>query len=174
MNTQPGSTLSTSIYGSRRCYITTKRFALLSVGTIIARTIDISNNILNWFWALFKNLNPLTKRQEKGICLIFKRNIAHLAHRPTLRTLIIASAKRLKSLLVEAKFTQTLCIWTIHVPNENNSAIDIPTIRSECTTHCNCSQFFHTCLQRKIVVVEMVNFTMAKVDNFCENKLIAV
>ena len=147
MNKQPGSTLSTSINGSRSCYITSKRLAFRSVGTIIARTIDISKNILNLFWALFKNVNPLTKPQEKGICLIFKRNIAHLAHRRTLRTLIITSAKRLKSLFVQAKFTQTLCIWTIHVPNENNSAIVIPTIRGECTTHCNCSQLFHTCVQ---------------------------
>ena len=51
---------------------------------------------------------------------------------------------------VNAKFTRTLCIWTINVPNENNSAIVIPTIRGECATHRNCSQLFHTCLQRKI------------------------
>ena len=150
MKKQPSPTLSTILNGSRSCYITTKRFAFLSVGTKIPRTIDISNNILNSFWALCKNVNPLTKRQEKGNCLIFKRNIAHLAHRLTLRTLIIASAKRLKSLFVQAKFTQTLCIWTRHVPNENNSAIVIPTIRGECTTHCNCSRLFHTCLQRNI------------------------
>ena len=143
MNKRPGSTLSTSINGSLSCYITTKIFAFLSVGTIFARTVDISNNILNSFWALFKNVNPLTKRQEKGICLIFKKNIAHLAHRPTLRTLIIASAKILKSLFVQAKFTLTLCVWTIHVPNEKNSAIVIPTVRGECTRHFNCSRLFH-------------------------------
>ena len=141
---------STSIMGSRSCYITTKRFAFLPVRTILAGTIDISNNILNCFWALFKNIDPLIKRQEEGICLIFKINIAHLAHRPTLRTLIIASAKRSKSHFVQSKFTQTLGIWTIHVPNENNSAMVKPTIKGECTTHCNCSQFFHTCLQRNI------------------------
>ena len=151
MNKQPSSLLSKSMNGSRSWYITTKRFAFLSVGTKFTRTIDISNNILNSLLALFKNVNPLTKRQEKGICLIFKRNIAHLAHRPTLRTLIIASAKGLKSLFVQAKVTQTLCVWTIHVPNENNSAIVIPTIRGECTTQCNCSRFFHTRLQRNIV-----------------------
>ena len=150
MNKQPGSTVSTSIYGSRSCYITAKRFTFPSVGTIPARTIDISNSSLNWFWVLFKKVNSLTKQREKGICLIFKSNIAHLAHRPILRTLIMASTKRMKSLFVQAKFTQTLCIWTIHVPNDTNSAIVIPTIRGDCTTHCNCSRLFHTCLQRNI------------------------
>ena len=48
------------------------------------------------------------------------------------------------------KLTRTLCIWTKHVPNENISAIVIPTIRGECTTHCNCFRLFHTCLQRNI------------------------
>ena len=150
MTKQPGSTLSTSIKGSRSCYITTKIFAFLSVGTILAETIDISKNILNWFWALFKNVRPLNKRQEKGICLIFKMKIGHLAHRPTLRALIIASAQRLKSLFLQAKFTRTFCIWTIHVSNENNSANVIPTIRDECATHRNCSQKGQTCRQQKI------------------------
>ena len=49
-----------------------------------------------------------------------------------------------------ANFTRTLWIWTIHVPNENNSAIVLPTIRGECATHRNCFQLFHTCLQRII------------------------
>ena len=150
MNKRPGATNSTSINGSRSCYITTERFAFLSDGTLLARTIDISKNILNRFWALFKIVNPLTKRQEKGICLIFKGNIAQRAHRHTLRTLIIASGRKLKSLFEQAKFTQTLCIWTIQVPNENNSAIVIPTTRGVCTTHCNCSQLVHTRLQRNI------------------------
>ena len=150
MNIQPGSTLSTVINGSRSCYITTNRFAFLSVETILARRIHISNNILNCFWFLFKNVNPLTKRQEKGVCWIFKRNIAHLAHIPTLRTLIIASAKRLKNLFVEAKFTLTLCIWTIHVPNDNIGTFVIRTVRGQCATHCYCSQKYHTCKQQKI------------------------
>ena len=144
---QPGSTLSTTINVSRSCYITTNRFTFLSVETILARTIDISNNILNCFGTLFKNVNPCTKRQEKGICLIFKRNIAHLAHRGTLRALIIASAERLKSLFVQAKLTQTLCNWSIHVPNDNNDTI---VIRSISATHRNCSEKCYTCKQQKI------------------------
>ena len=126
------------------------RFIGWNVNTLfisICGTIHISNNILKWFWVLFKNVNPRTKRQEKRISLIFKRNIAHLTHRRALRALIIASAERLKSFFVQAKSTWTLCIWTIHVPNENNSAIVIPTISA---THCNCSQKCHTCKQQKI------------------------
>ena len=139
MNKQPGSTLSTSKNGSRICYITVKRFAFLSFGTIIARTKDISNYILNWFCTPFKNVSPLPKRQEKGHSLTFKRKIAHLTHRRALRALRIASAERLKSVFVQAKSNSTLCNWTIHVPNENNSAIVIPTIRGECNIPRNCS-----------------------------------
>ena len=149
-NKQPGSTLSTTIYGSRSFYITTKTFSFLSVETLPTGTIDISNTILNWFCTLFKNVNPLTKWQEKGILLILKKNIAHLALRRALRTLIIASAERFKSLFVQANFTRTLCIWTIHVSNENNSSIFIPKIKGERATHCNCSQKCHTCKQQKI------------------------
>ena len=68
----------------------------------------------------------------------------------TLRTLIIASAQGIKSLFVHVNFTQTLCIWTIHVSNKNKSAIVIPTIGGECATHCNCSQKCHTCKQQNI------------------------
>ena len=39
---------------------------------------------------------------------------------------------------------------TIHVSNDNSSAIVIPIIRVECTTHRNCSHIFHNCLQRNI------------------------
>ena len=88
---------------------------------------------------------PLHQTTKKGVYLIFKRNIAHLTNRRALRTLIIASAERLKCLFVQAKFSQTLCIWTIHLSNENNSAIVIPTIRGGCTTHCSCSQKSYTC-----------------------------
>ena len=153
MNKQPGSTLSTTLNGSRSCYITTKSIELLSVETILARTIHISNTILNCFRTLFKNVNPWTKRKKKRRkknVFDLQKNIAHLAHRRALRTLIIASAERLKSLFVQAKFTQTLCVWAIHVPNENNSAFVIPTIRAESATHCNCSQKHHTCKQQKI------------------------
>ena len=171
MKKQPGSTLSTTINGSWSCYITTNRFALLSDETILARTIDISNNMLNCFGTLFTNVNPCTKRQEKAICLIFKRNIPHLAHRRTLRTLIITSAERLKSLLVQALFTQTLCIWTIHVSNRNNSAFVKPTISA---TRRNCSEKCYTCKQKKSILVEMFDFAVTQIDKFCKNELITV
>ena len=148
-NNQAPHFLSTSVNGSRSCYITTKRFAFLYAATVLAETIHISNNILKWFRARFKSVNPWPS-DKKRILFDIQKNIAHLAHRPTLRTLIIAFAKRFKSFFVQAKFIQTLCIWPIHVPNKNNSAIVIPTIRVECTIHCNCSRLFHTCSKRKI------------------------
>ena len=90
--------------------------------------------------------------------MILKRHIAHLARRRALRTLIIASAERLMSLFVQTKVTRTLCIWTMHVPNENSSATVIPIIRGECPTHRNCSQLFHACLQRNIGFCRDVEF----------------
>ena len=138
------------MHGSQGCYITTIRFAFLCVETELSRTVHISNNFLNWLWSLFKNVNSLTKRQEKGVFFLFKKNIAHLAHRLTLWTLIIASAKRLKGLFVQAKFTQTLFIWTIHVSNENNSAIVKATIRGKFAAHCKFSQKCYSCKQQKI------------------------
>ena len=49
-------------------------------------------------------------------------------------------------------------IWTINVPNENNSAIVKPTIRGESAKNCNCSQLIHTCLQRNICSCKDVEF----------------
>ena len=46
---------------SEMLHNTVKRLAFLSLGTILARTMHISNTILNWFWVLFKNVNPLAK-----------------------------------------------------------------------------------------------------------------
>ena len=37
---------------------------------------------------------------------------------------------------------------SLHVPNENNRANVIPTIRGACATHCNCSEKCHTCKQQ--------------------------
>ena len=53
----------------------------------------------------------------------------------------------IEKFFVQAKSTSTLCIWTMHVSHENNSAIVLPSIRGDCTTHCDCSQLFHTFLQ---------------------------
>ena len=113
----------------------------------------------------------LDQATKKGVYLFFKRNIAHLAHRPTLRTLIIAFAKRLKSLFVQAKFTQTLCIWTIHVPNENNSTI---VIRTTSATHRNCSKNVTLVGNKKSILVGMFDLAVTQVDNFCKNELITV
>ena len=77
-------------------------------------------------------------------------NIAHLPHRRALRTLVIACAERLKSLFVQAKCTQTLFIRTIHVSKDINNAVVKPIIRGQCTTHRECSQIFHTRLQRNL------------------------
>ena len=58
--------------------------------------------------------------------------------------------KRLKSLFIKANFLRTHFVRTIHVPKKFNIALVIPTIKGECATHRNCSQFSHTSLQRNI------------------------
>ena len=150
MNKQPGSTISTSINGTRSCYVTTKRFAFLTVGTILAyNTKDISNNILNWLWALFEIVNPLTKRQEKNLFDLQKKYCA-LGTQAHIADIDNRFCQEIEKFFVQEKFTRTLCISTTHVPNKSNSAMVISTMRGECTTHCNCSQLFQTCLQRNI------------------------
>ena len=118
----------------------------LLIGTIRFKTVDICNNILNWFLCLFKNINPLVTIQEKRNCLFFNGNIARLTRGHALTILIIASVKRVKSLFVHVKFLRTHYIRTVHVTKKFNNDFVIPTIRGECATHRNCSQLFHTCL----------------------------
>ena len=163
---KPGSALSKSISRSRSCYITVKTLAFLSVETILAMTIHFYNNILIWFWTLFKSVNLLAKRQEKGNRLMFKRNIAHLDYGRALRASINASAERLKSLFVQAMFTRTLCKSTRHVPNENFSGVVKPRIRCESATHRNCFEYFTFVSNVLFVLVETVSFAMVKVDKF--------
>ena len=149
MNKQSGSTLSTTKNGSRSCYITAKTIACLSVERILTRTIHISNKTLNWLWTLFKNVNPLTKRRKKYFLDIQKEYYA-----PGTQTRIAnidnCFWREIEKFFVPGKFTRTLCFWAIHVPNENNIAIVIPTNRNECATHCSCSQNCYNCKQQKI------------------------
>ena len=58
------------------------------------------------------------------------------------------------------------------MPDEINSAIVILTIKSECVTQCMFTQLI-VCNVIS-VLVELVNFAMVKVDNFCQKKLVAV
>ena len=125
-------------------------------------------------FGLFKNVNPRNKRQEKRVCLIFKRNIAHLTHRCALRAMIIASARKLKSLFVQAKFTQTLCICAIQVANDNNSAIVIPTIRVNALHIVIALKIVTLVSNKKSILVEMFDFAVTQVDIFCKNELITV
>ena len=93
---------------------------------------------------------PLTKLQQKRICLFFTRSSAHLTRRRAFKTMIIFFFKRLKSLLVYAKFLRNQFDRTRHVPNKCNYAIIIPTTRDWCATHRKNSQLINTCLQRNI------------------------
>ena len=80
--------------------------------------------------------------------LLFKEKVALLTGGRALRTLIVASAERLISLFVHARYTRAHCIRTIHVPNKLYNAFVISTNRAESATHCVCSQIFHACFQR--------------------------
>ena len=147
MNKQLGSTLSTTINGTRSCYIATNRFAFLSVETLLGRSVHICNTILNGVWTLFKNVKQMTRKRksfdlQKEYCAPgTQTRIADLDNR---------SCREVEKSFCAGKVYRTLCIWTIHVPNENNSAIVIPTIRGECATHRSFSQKRHTCEQQII------------------------
>ena len=106
--------------------------------------------------------------------MIFKRNIAHLIHRRTLRTLIIASTEKLKVFLsrhslpehfVFGQYTsRRRTMVPLSYPQSGVNAQHIVIALSCFTLVCNVIS----------VLVEMVNFAMVKVDNFCKNRLIAV
>ena len=160
--------------GSRICYITTNRFALLSVETILVSTIHIPKNILNWFWILFKNVNPWTKRQEKGIRLIFKRIIAHLAHSRALRTLIIASVERLKILLLQAKFTKTVSFGQYTSPMRKIGLLPYPQSGVKALHIVIALKNVTLVSNKKSILVEKFDFAVTQVDNFCKNELITV
>ena len=116
----------------------------------------------------------MTKRQEKGICLIFRRNIPHLAHRFALRTLIIASAKRLKSVLcrqnlpkhfVFGQYTSPMGIIVLLLyPQSGLNALHIVTPLKIVPLVSN----------KKSILVEMFDFALTQVDNLCKNELITV
>ena len=171
MNKQPGSTFSTTINGYRSYYLTVKRLAFLSIETILTRTIDISNNALIWFRTSFKNVNPLDRSQRKGICLISKRNIARLAHRRTSRTLIITSAKRLKSLFVQAKFTDSFVLGQYTSPMKLIVLLSYPQSKVNALHIVIAPNYFFLICNVISVPVEMVIFAMVKFENTGENKL---
>ena len=70
---------------------------------------------------------------------------------------------------MQAKFTQTLCIWAIHVLNVNKGTIAIRTISA---THSDYSEKCYNCRQQKSILVEMFDFAVTQVDKFCKNELI--
>ena len=174
MNKQPGSTLSTSTNGSRSCYVTVKRFTFLSVETILARTIDISNNILIWFWSLFKNVHPLTKRQEKGVCLFFKKEYCSPDTQTHIADIDNRFCQEIQKFFVQAKFTQTLCIWALHVSNKNNSVIVIPQSAANVLHIVIVLKNVTLVSNRDSILVKMFDFSVTQVDNFCKNELITV
>ena len=118
------------------------KFAGRKVNTLFVSacwTKHISNNILDWLLRSFKNINPLTKLQEKRNSLFFEKTIAHLTRWRALKILTVDSAERWKNHFVHAKYIRTHWNQTNDVPNKFNAAIVIPTIRRKRTTHRNCS-----------------------------------
>ena len=106
--------------------------------------------------------------------MFFKINIAHLAHRRALQSLIIASAERLKSFSVQANFTRTLCIWTIQIPNENNSALSYPQTGVNALHIVVALKNVTPVSNKKSILGEMFDFAVTQVDNFYKNELITV
>ena len=72
-------------------------------GAIPARTVDISNILLNWLFCLFRKRNSQVAHQENWISLIFNENIAHLKRVRAWRVFSVAFAERLKRLSGHAR-----------------------------------------------------------------------
>ena len=82
--------------------------------------------------------------------------------------------RRIEKSLVQAKFPGTRFVWTVHIPVNIIIATVIATIRIRYATHHECSQFFHTYLQRNINSSRDGKFPDYKVNIFGRTKLIAV
>ena len=89
----------------------------------------------------------MAAHQKKRQCLFFKGTIAHLTRGRAIKTLIVASAERLKILFVLADFPRAQFIRTFFIPNEDNNAIILPTIRGERAIHRIRFSLFQSCLQ---------------------------
>ena len=160
--------------GSPSCYITVKRLAFFPVETILARTIHISNDILNWFWALFKNVDSVAKRQEKGTCWIFKRILrtwhtdSHCGHWKSFLPRewnVFLCRQSLREQFVFGQYTSHMGLSVLlSYPQSGVNALNIIIALNYFTLVCSVIW----------VPVKMVKFTMVKVDNFCKKKLIAV
>ena len=125
-------------------------------------------------FAYIQKYETLTKLQEKQICLFFKGSSAHLTRGRALRTLIVASFKRLENVFVHAKYIRTPCIRTMHVNTKFSNAFVTPTTRGKCTTQRISSQFLHTCLQRKIGSCRGGELCDGYVEKFSKKKKIAL
>ena len=82
--------------------------------------------------------------------------------------------REIESLSKRANFTQTICIWTKHVSNENNSATVIPTTRVECADIIIALKNVTLVGNKKSILLEMIDFAVTQVDNFCNNEFITV
>ena len=74
---------------------------------------------------------------------------------------------------IEKSFCVAMCpikrfFWTIHFSNRFDNDYVMPTIKGEYAAHGNCSQTYHTCLQRIVGFVDLLNFAMVEVDDFCK------
>ena len=106
--------------------------------------------------------------------MLFKRNIAHLAHRRALRTLIIASGWRLKSIFVQAslpehfvfgQYTSPIRIIVLFsYPQSGVNALHIVIALKNVTLVS----------KKKSILVEMFDFAVTQLDNFCNNEVITV
>ena len=174
VNKQPGPTLFTNINGYLICYITAKRFAFPSVGTNPARKKDICSNILNWFWTVFKNVNPLAQTTEKelvwsseGILRTWHTD-AQCGHWWSLLSRdwkVFLCRQSLPDYFVFGQYTFRMRKTVLlSYPQSGVNALHIATAFNYFTLVCNIIP----------VLVEQVNFAMVKADNFCKNKLIAV
>ena len=108
--------------------------------------------------------------------MIVKKNIVHLAHRRAMRALIIASVQRFKSFFVQTKFTRTLCIWTIHVSIESKSTVllSYPQSRVNALHIVFALKNVTLVSNNKSIAVEVFDFAVSQIDNFCQNELSTV
>ena len=85
--------------------------------TLPVRTLNFSKNIFSWFLDLFRKINPLVTHQEKRMGSFSKRKLAEITPERASRTLIVASAEKLKKHFCASNFPRAHFVRTINVRN---------------------------------------------------------
>ena len=153
-NKQPGSTISKTKNGSRSSYLTGNKLAFLSVLFFVeTKPANLPGQWptpITFFFNFFvssKLYNPWWHIKNR-YCSIFKVSFAQPARRRSFWTLVVSSAERFIGVFVLGKYPGRSFVQNVHLSNKLKNSFVEALFTIVCATHGNCSQVFHSYIQR--------------------------